>query len=124
MGGIVGQPRIANPRHFRVPLEMAGDLKRIGAVPLHAQRQGLQPLQDHPRIVRRNAGTEVPQGNQPHPRDERRIPLRQIIPPSQAMVAGIRLGVQRETAVPPVEGAAVHDDAAESRTVPTKPFRQ
>lgn len=52
MGGIVGQPRIADPRHFRVLLEMIGDLQRIGAVPLHAQRQGFQPLQDHPRIVR------------------------------------------------------------------------
>lgn len=50
--GIVGQPRIADPRHFRVLLEMIGDLQRIGAVPLHAQRQGFQPLQDHPRIVR------------------------------------------------------------------------
>ena len=62
MGGIVGQPRVADPRHFRVLLEMIGDLQRIGAVPLHARRQGFQPLQDHPRIVRRNAGPKIPQG--------------------------------------------------------------
>ena len=124
MGGIVGQPRVADPRHFRVLLEMIGDLQRIGAVPLHAQRQGFQPLQDHPRIVRRNAGPKIPQGDQPHPRDERRIPFRQIISPSQVMITGIGLDVQRETAVRPVKCAAVHDDAAESRAVPPKPFRQ
>ena len=45
--GAARQRRVIDPRHFRVLLQPLRHLQCIAAVPLHAQRQGFQTLQQH-----------------------------------------------------------------------------
>src|SRR5690606_19761633 len=61
IGRVRLEPRIADPLDLRMVLQVLGHLLRVLAVPLHPKRQRLDALQEHPRVVRTDASSEVPQ---------------------------------------------------------------
>ena len=50
MVAVVFQPGVIDPGDFRVILQVAGDGQGIGSMPVHAQRQGLDALQQQEGI--------------------------------------------------------------------------
>lgn len=50
--GVAGQPRVVDGRHLRMGLEELGDALGAGAVPLHAQRERLEPPVRQVRVAR------------------------------------------------------------------------
>ena len=111
--------RQAGVRHVRrqlVRLEVRRDREGVGDVPLHPQRQRLEPLQEQERVERRQRGAEVAQGlgaqlHQVAVGAERLVEL-------QAVVGRRRVGDDGEPAVGPVERAGLDHDAADARAVP------
>src|SRR5882724_8912832 len=107
--------------------ETFGDGHRVGAMGAHAQRQGLEPLNEEESVERAHRRSEVAQQGDPHledvgDRSERLYRLR----PDGTVIARIRL-VQERKAVSmlfPVEIAAVDDDAADRGAVTADIFRR
>ena len=124
--GVVLQAREADPFDLGMRLEVLRHRQRVFAMALDAQRQRLDALEEHPGIVRRDAGAEIAQRHRPHAEDERQRleRLGQINAPAQAVVAVVRRRVERVLARRPVEPAAVHHHAADARAVPAEPFGQ
>ena len=54
-------PGVIHPGHLRVLGQEPRDRHRVLAVPLHAQRQCLQPLQEHEGIERAHRGADIAQ---------------------------------------------------------------
>mmetsp|Transcript_17835 Transcript_17835/g.46702 ORF Transcript_17835/g.46702 Transcript_17835/m.46702 type:complete len:455 (-) Transcript_17835:67-1431(-) len=122
--GVVGEAREADPLDHRVRLEVEGNLLRILAVTLHAPREGLNALEEHPRVVRRNATAKVAQRHGAHTEDvrERREHVREVLAPAQSTVARVRLVEERVLARPPVESTRVDDNAAHAGAVAARPL--
>ena len=59
---MIRQAGVLDPGYLRVGLEELGDLQRILAMTLHAQRQGFQPLQDQKRVEREIAAPMLRSG--------------------------------------------------------------
>ena len=65
------EARVLDPSDLRMGLEELGDGERIRAVLLHAQRQSLDALHEHPRVVGRDARAQIAQRHGAHAQDER-----------------------------------------------------
>jgi len=50
--------------------EVLGDGKSVFAVTLHTEGEGLNSEEEHPGVVGGDAGSEVAEGDGPHPEDE------------------------------------------------------
>ena len=97
------------------------DRLRIGDVPLDPQRQGLDALEDVEGVLRAHAGAEVAQALGARPHVERR--RAEAVEIDQTVIAGVGLGHGREFArAPPVEAAAVDQDAADREAVAAQPL--
>lgn len=94
---IVFQARVSHPFHVRVSLEVLGNLESVFAMAFHTERQSLDTLQKHPRVVGGDTATQVTQGDRTHTENERKGSQRfwQVKTPSQATIRSIRLDVQR-----------------------------
>ena len=123
---IVGQPGITDPCDVRVFLQVLGDRQRVGAVFLHAQRQGFDALQEEPRVVRREAGTEIAQRDGAHAQDEGQWSERgrKVVAPAESVVAVVRIIIERVLSCPPREAAAVHHQTANAGAVAADPLGQ
>ena len=119
---VVREARIANPRHLRMRREVLGDGERVLAVPRDAERQRLDALEKDPAGVRRQRRALVAQGDGAKARDERERP--EGLAPLDAVVAGVRLDVERVFLLRPVELARVDHDAADARAVSADPLRE
>ena len=124
--GVRREARVAHPRHRRVRLQPRRELGRVVVVPLHPQRQRLEPLEEQERVERRQAGPEVAQALDPGADGEGDVAegaLRaERLPEVQAVVAGAGSVNTREPAVAPVEPAGVHDHAADRGAVAADPL--
>ena len=124
--GIVGrrrQPGIGHGIHARVFFQPGGNLARIGHVPLHPQRQRLDP---HQRVMRPLRVHRHPQIAQPD-RDgmEGKGHAAQSCMEIQPVIGGFGCGQAGELARGrPVEFARIHHDAAGYRAVAGQVFRR
>jgi len=88
-------------------------------VALHAHVQRLHAEQDEEGVERRETAAHVAQDLRASPGGEGGRPERLDVP--EAVIADVRLGEAGEAAArSPVEAAAVHQDAADRRTVPAQ----
>ena len=67
-----GETREADVLDGIVREEVLSDCLRVGAVALHAEAEGLYANEDAPGVVRTDTAPKVPQGNGPHPENERK----------------------------------------------------
>ena len=104
-----------------VPVQEFDDGLRVGQMPLHPERKGLQPLSQKEGVEGGDDGAGVAQQHRANPRDERAGPDGGEC---QAVVTLVRLGQQRELAVRPVEVALLDDGPAERRAVAAEEFRR
>jgi hypothetical protein len=100
--------------------------ERVLRVALDPQRQGLDALEEEPRVVRRDGGAQIAQRHGAGAQDigQRREGLGQIVAPAQAVIAGVGLIEERMPPRAPVEFAAVHQHAPDPRAMAAEPFRQ
>src|SRR5210317_1416261 len=93
-------------------------------MPLHSQRQSLNPLEEKPRVIRCYAGTEIAQRHGPHAQNEgeRRKRLRQVVPPAQSVIGIVRLVIERVLSTSPVERSGINNDSTDASSVATHPF--
>ena len=104
------------------PLRYFATAARVRDVPLHPQRQRLEPLEEEERVERAHARAEVAQ--------RLRADLHQIAVHAErlvelkAVVRGGRIGDDREAAVRPVERARVDDHTADARAVAADELRR
>lgn len=68
--GVVGEAGVFHPGHLRMLLQVAGYGEGVVAVALHAQRQGLQALEDEEGVERRERRAHVAQRYHPAAADE------------------------------------------------------
>lgn len=54
-----GEPRVGHPRDLRVLLEVLRERDRVAVVPLHAQAERLEPLQEEEGAERVEGGAQV-----------------------------------------------------------------
>ena len=92
----------------------------------HAQAQGFDALQSHPRVVWRDARAQVSERAGEHTQlvGQWEKWCWQVNAPAQAVVAGVGLGIHRMLATCPVKLAAVDHDAADARAVTSQPLGQ
>ena len=103
--------------------EVLGDGERVLAMPLHAQREGLDALQEHPGIVGRDARAEVAERDHAHADGEGdRAKRTNVRGPADAVVAGVGLRHEREFFRVPIELSRVNDDASDGCAVAAHPF--
>ena len=111
--GVVLVPRqggVAHRFHHLRAQQVLRNLFGVGAVPVHAHRQRLQPHVEQEGVDGTGVHSEVPHQLYAGLGDIGRRPKVSQIP--NAVVALIRLGQLREFAVVPGEFAAVHNHAA------------
>ena len=93
---------------------------------LLAERQCLQPLEKEERIERTERRPEIPKIEHPQSEGQGNVAqpgkILERVPENKAVVARVRLGIVREFAVPPVELAAVDNDAADGCAVSANEF--
>ena len=124
------QARVVDPLYFRMGFEVLGDLEGIGAVPLHAEVQSFEALNEQEGVEGRKTAAHIAEELQTHLHDERDIRTAsggkgfEGFPVREAMVGHVRLGKARESAIAPIKVTAVHDDAADGRPVATDMFRR
>ena len=112
---MAAQPRVGHPGNLRMTLQKFRGLQSVGHMPLHAQTERLQPLQQQERIERGLARADVAQDLDPGFGDERTGAERCEL---HAVIGGIRLGeVGEPPRSGPVEIAAVDDHAADGCAV-------
>ena len=117
---------ILHPRDLRMALEVLGDGERILAVAGDAERQRLHALKEDPRRIRREGRTLVADAHR-EKADRKRDRLErigQVVREAETVVAGVRLVVERELGIAPVEAAFLHDDAADAGAVSADPLRK
>mgnify|MGYP006894003115 CR=1 FL=1 len=121
---VILEARVPHPCHAWVLLEMLGAGESVAAVTLHAKRESLDALKEHPGIVRRHTSTQIAERHGPHTEDEGegRQSLREVVSPTEATIGGIRRVVERVLPTLPVEAARVTDNATNADTVATGPF--
>src|SRR5216683_3908683 len=115
--GMALQTRVAHPVDRGMSFQELGDVQRVLAVPLHAQRQRLQPLQEEPAIQGSYRGSQVTQ--KLHARLDDVGQWTKGLDKAQAVVRGIGLDQPGKPSIRPVELAAIHDHAADGRAVTT-----
>ena len=93
-------------------------------MPFHPQAERFDALHQQPRVIRRDAGAEVAQRHRAGAQNERQRRKRrgQIVAPAQAVIAIVRLVVERMFARGPVEFPAIDDDAADARAMAAEPL--
>src|SRR6266699_5610242 len=111
------QTRVAHPVDRGMSFQELGDAQRVLAVPLHAQRQRLKPLQEEPTVEGCYCRTQVTQ--KLHTRLDDVGQWAEGLDKTQAVVRGIGLDQPGETSIRPVELAAIHDHAADGRAMTT-----
>src|SRR5258707_15541976 len=99
-----------------MPFQELRDALGILAMPLHAQRQRLQTLQEQPGIERGCSGTDVSQ--QLYASLDNICQGSQCLDIAQTMIRGIGLNKPREASVGPIELAAIDDDTANGCAMP------
>ena len=117
--------RVLDPRDLRVLLEVLCYRERVFAVARDTKRQRLDALEEDPRGVRRERRALVADTDR-EKADRKRDWLEwlgEIVSEPEAVVAGVRLVVERELWVAPVEAALLDNYAAYSGTVSANPFR-
>ena len=113
--GVVRQAGVVHPAHFGMLLQPLGHGQGVGAMPLHAQVQGLDAQEDEEGVERADGGSCVAQALEAGLGDEG-CRAREV-GQHGAVVGGEGLRELGELAVLPVEGAAVHDDARDGGAV-------
>ncbi len=115
--GVVGEAGVFHPGHLRMLLQVAGYGEGVVAVALHAQRQGLQALQDEEGVERRERRAHVAQRHHPAAADEGGGA--EGLGVGHAVVGRIGRVQQREArlVLGPGEFAGVDDDAADAGAV-------
>ena len=120
---VAGEPRIADPGHARMRRDPFRDRQRIVAVPLHAQRQRLDAVEEEKRIERRQSRADVAQRQ--HAAGDGKGKVAEGLVQHDAMIFRPRLAQHRITPLArPVEGAAVDDQATDRIAMATKEFGQ
>ncbi len=115
------QRRMQHPIDRGIVAQKCQHRRRVCHVPLHAQRQRLDALQQLERVHRRQAGAEVAQAFGPGAHDEGGGA--ELLGKDNAVITRIRLGHRREFARSlPVETPAVDDRAADGDAVSADPF--
>tara|TARA_B110000305_G_scaffold87231_1_gene98343 strand:+ start:4018 stop:4563 length:546 start_codon:yes stop_codon:yes gene_type:complete len=86
--GIVFETREADPLDLRVVLEMLSDREGVFAVTVHAEWKSFDALKELPRVIGRDAGTEIPKWAGAHAEDvcQGSEHLREIVSPAEAVV--------------------------------------
>ena len=120
------QARVRDPLDLVARLEPLRDRERVLRVPLHAQAQRLQALEEQERVERRDRGADVALVLQAALRMYSRGPqLVGQLREHEAVVARVGLGEAGEAAARRVvERAAVDDDAADRRAVTADELRR
>ena len=94
-------------------------------MPFHTQTKRLYPLQEYPAVVGADGGPEVAQRHQPHAQGEgNRVEVAEIMGITKSVIGVVRLVVNLELRIGPVEPAGVDDDAADSGAMSSHPFGQ
>lgn len=125
MTGVVLKAGVIDPLHLRVFLEEFGHGKTVLRMAFHAKVKGLDALEEHPRIVGRNARAQVAQGNEPHPQDKgQRGKIPEVVGISKAMVGGIGFIKEGELFILPVEGPTINNEPPDPGSVTPHPFCQ
>ena len=103
--GIVLEAGVPDPGDLGVCLEMLSDLEGVLAVAIHAKRQGLDALEEHPRVVGGLGGSDVAKRDGEHAElvREGRERLGEVVAPSETAVGGVRSVEERVPAGGPVE---------------------
>ena len=111
VAGVALQQRVPDPRHQRLTAEERHHLLGIAHMARHAQRQGLNALQDQPGRVRTQAGAKVAQALAPCPQQKGAhgglLGEHHVV---KAFIRGAELG--KAVRGTPVERAAVDHDTA------------
>lgn len=116
------ETRVQHPVHERVLLEVPREGEGVARGALAAQREGLQTLEEEPRVEGRHAGAQVTHGVHPQLRSQRLVPVG--IPELHPVVSLRGLGELGElSAGGPVEVASVDDDASHAGAVASDPLR-
>mmetsp|Transcript_38070 Transcript_38070/g.72986 ORF Transcript_38070/g.72986 Transcript_38070/m.72986 type:complete len:220 (+) Transcript_38070:739-1398(+) len=119
---------MTHPTHLGVELQPLGQLVGVGAVSLHAQRERLYALKQEEGAEGALGHAQVTQAL--HARLEHHGTVGQAhgiarakrVPVHQPVVPGGGLSEAGEAALGPVEGARVHDDAADGVAVTANPL--
>src|SRR3972149_5759687 len=117
------EARVADPAHLRSGLQPPRNGERVLAVPGDAQRQRLEALEEQEGVERAERGADVAQALNAQLENEGEVAEGARV--ADAVVARVRVDEVGPEALArrPVEGPAVHDDAADGRTVATDPLR-
>jgi len=122
--GVVWEAREADPLDFGVRLEVFGDGEGVFTVFLHSQRKSFDPLKEEPGIIWCDAGTKISEWNGAHAQDvgEGREHVREVVPPAESVVGGVRLVKEGVFSGGPIEASGVHHHAADTCAMSAKPF--
>ena len=122
--GVVFETREADPLDLRVVLKILGDREGVFAVTVHAERKSFDALEELPRVIGRDAGTEIPKWAGAHAENvsQGSEHLREIVSPAEAVVGAIGLVEEGVLAASPVETAGVDHDTAKSGSVSAEPL--
>src|SRR6266540_5533866 len=120
---------VGDPRDLGVVLEPLRERERVLAVPLDAEGERLDPLQEEERVERRERGADVAEPLDARADDELDVAERPLWPEhvvvDEAVVAGRRVREARKLAArAPAEFAGVDDYAAEGGAVAADPLRR
>mmetsp|Transcript_32564 Transcript_32564/g.53141 ORF Transcript_32564/g.53141 Transcript_32564/m.53141 type:complete len:516 (-) Transcript_32564:204-1751(-) len=123
-----GQAQVAHPRHLGVVLQPVGHLHGVGAGALHAQAERLHALDQAPGAEGVGAHADVAHALHARADGQAHVgahhaPGPEGLPEVQPVVGRRGLGHERELAVAPVEGARVHQHAAQRGPVAPDPLR-
>ena len=116
---------MAHPRYKSMRRQKLDHLVRVGHMAIHAQREGLDPLQHQPRRVRAQAGAEVAQALAPGAKqesaDSRLIGEHHVV---KAWVGRCQFGESPAGRMfpGPVKAAAVDNDSRHHGSMPAEEF--
>src|ERR671915_1918537 len=111
---------VVDPVDLRMALQELGDGLRVRRVALHPQGQRLEALQEEEAVERAEGWPPVPEHLDAGLQDKRKLAERGV--DLQPVVGGVGVGEPWELPVVRGEGAAVHYDTADRRTVPADEF--
>uniref|UniRef100_A0A0N4ZJU5 NAD-specific glutamate dehydrogenase n=1 Tax=Parastrongyloides trichosuri TaxID=131310 RepID=A0A0N4ZJU5_PARTI len=124
VGRMVFQSGVVDPFHLGVGLQPLGDGGRVLDVTVHAQGQGLQPLQDQEAVERRQRRAGVAQRHHARAADEGRRAKRLGVDHAVVAHFGLVQAAEARLVLGPGEVSAVHDGAADRGAVAADVFGQ